>query len=127
MDHEIEVAPSLGNLVEYRLHLAWHVGIERHQDWCFQFACQRNDVFLGLVVEIGDCKLCTESTEGLGAAPCDRVLVRDANDKPPLAFEQLGFHGRDHRHAILSVEARGPTSNNRRLSLLGLSMLLCSS
>ena len=61
---------------------------------------QRLDIFLGLVVEIGDGELRAERAESLGAAPGDRVLVGDADDQTFLAFEQLRFHRREFRRRL---------------------------
>ena len=62
----------------------------------FELARQRLDVFLRLLVEIGHGKLGAECPECLGAAPRDRILVGDADDKAFLALEQLGFHDGNH-------------------------------
>ena len=56
---------------------------------------ERLDEFLRLVVQIGDGQLGAEGAEGLGAAPGDRLVVGNADDEAFLAFEKLGFHGRN--------------------------------
>ena len=61
---------------------------------------QRLDVFLRLVVQIRDGELRAEGAERGGAAPCDRLLVGDADDEALLAFEQFSFDNRDHRNAL---------------------------
>ena len=105
MDDEIELAPLLGDALEHRLHLAGRVHVERHEDRRFQLLRQRLDIFLCLLVEIGDGELGAERAEGLGAAPGDRVLVGDADDEAPLAFEELGFDDGDHGGCPLFPDA----------------------
>jgi hypothetical protein len=56
---------------------------------------------LGFFVEIGHRELGPERTEHFSAAPRDRVIVGNANDEAPLAFEQLGWGGRDHAGLLL--------------------------
>ena len=96
VDHEIEFTPVLGDALEHRLHLPRRSHVERHQDRRFELTRQRLDVCLRLVVEIGHGKLGAECPECLGAAPRDRILVGDADDKAFLALEQLGFHDGNH-------------------------------
>ena len=94
MDDEIELAPRLGDPFEHRLHLARHAHVERHDDRRFEFACERLDVFLGLVVEIGHREFGAERAECLGAAPGDRMFIGNADDEalscPREAWLSLG-------------------------------------
>jgi hypothetical protein len=55
----------------------------------------RLHISFGFFVEIGHRELGPERTERFSAAPRNRVIVGDANDDAPLAFEQLGWGGRD--------------------------------
>ena len=96
VDDEVEFPPFLSDAIEHGLHFAGRSDFERHQDGRFELARQRLDVFLRLVVEIGHGKLGAECPECLGAAPRDRILVGDADDKAFLALEQLGFHDGNH-------------------------------
>src|SRR3954453_2114588 len=52
-------------------------------------------VFLGLVVEVGDSQVGAKGAECCGTTPGYRLLVRDANDEPFFALQQLGFDGRN--------------------------------
>ena len=105
---EIELAPVLADAFEHRLHLAGRVHVERHEDRRFELAGQRLDVFLRLVVEIGDRELRAERPERLGATPGDRVIVGDADDQSLLAFQQLGLHGGNHGEFPLTLVSVRP-------------------
>ena len=103
VDDKIELAPVLGDTFEDRLHLAGRAHVERHHDRSFQLAGERLDVFLRLVVEIGHRQLRPERPERLGAAPRDRLVVGNADDEAPLAFEQLGLGGGNHGGTPLAL------------------------
>ena len=79
---------------------AFHV--ERHDDRSFQLAGERLDVFLGLVIQIGDGQLGPERAESLGASPGDRIFVGNADNEASLAFEELGFRGGNHGRSPLA-------------------------
>ena len=106
MDKEVEFAPILGNALEHRLHLSGDSRIERHHDRRLEFARQRLDIFLGLVVEIGDRQFRAQRAKRRGAAPGDRLLVGDADNEPSLAVQQLGFHGGKRKRIPLSLVLR---------------------
>ena len=55
--------------------------VERHEDGRLQLACERLDVALGLLVEVGDGQVRAELVKRLGAAVGDRMLVGDAADQ----------------------------------------------
>jgi hypothetical protein len=99
VQREIEPAPAPFDLVEHRLELTLDLDVERHQDRRLERRCQRFDVGLGLVVQIGDGELGAEGAEGPGAAVGDRVLIRDPNHEALLALQapEVGVerHGRD--------------------------------
>ena len=119
VDDEIELAPLFGDAFEHCLHLARRVDVERHHNRCFKFARERLNIFLGFVVEIGHGKLGAERAERLGAAPGDRVLVGDADNKPSFAFKKLGFHSGYHCRVLLAGVPGGLRSVLR--SFIGLS------
>src|SRR6201986_5053128 len=91
MDDESALAPFLRNPFKDRFHLARREHVERHHDRRLDFACERFDVFLRLLVEIGHREFRAERPERLGASPGDRILVGDADDEAFLAFEELGL------------------------------------
>src|SRR5271163_3190992 len=105
MHHEIEMSPRLGDALENRLHLAGLAHIERQHDRRFEFARQRLDVFFGLFVEISYREFGAEGAERLGTAPGDRLIVGDPDNEALLAFEKLGFDGRDHMSDLLLSRA----------------------
>jgi hypothetical protein len=84
---EVEPAPVLADALEHRLHLAGRAHVERHHDRRLELTGERLDEFLGLVVEIGHRQLRPERPKRLGAAPCDRMLIGDADDEASLAFQ----------------------------------------
>ena len=94
---KVEPAPVLADALENRLHLAPFAHVERHHDRRLELASERLDVFLCLVVEIGDRELGSQRAERLGAAPSDRIFIGNADDEAFFALEQLGFYDRDHR------------------------------
>src|SRR5690348_16441057 len=96
MNGEIQLAPVLRDPPEYRFHLTGGAHIERHHDGSFEFAGERLNEFLCLVIEVRDGELRSERAKGLGAAPCDGVLVRYTDDETSLSFQQLGFDSRNH-------------------------------
>src|SRR5512144_1068749 len=87
VDDKIELAPVLGDTFEYRLHLAGRAHVERKHDLGLELLGERLDVFLCLVVEIGDRELGPERAKRLSAAPGNRLIVGDADDETLLAFE----------------------------------------
>ena len=96
VDDEIELAPFLGDAFKHGFHLTGRADVERHHDRGFELVRQRLDIFLRLVVQIGDGQLRSQRAERLGAAPGDRLVIGDADDETFLAFEQLGFDDRNH-------------------------------
>ena len=50
MHDEVQLAPILGNSLEYGFHLPGHADIERHHDGSLKSTRQRIDMLLGLVV-----------------------------------------------------------------------------
>ena len=103
VNDEIEAAPFLGDALKNRLQLTRSAHIERHHDRRFELARQRLDIFLCLVIEIGDREFRPERPKGLGAAPGDRLIIGDADDQTPLAFEQLCLDLGNHHVFILTA------------------------
>ena len=97
---KIKLAPFLRDTFEHRLHLTGGADVERHEDRSFQFARERLDEFLRLVVEVGHRHLCAEGAEGLGTAPGDRLIVGNADDEAFLAFEKFGLNFRNHARSL---------------------------
>ena len=103
MKQEVELAPLLLNALEHLFDLAFDHDVERHEDRRLQRLGQRLDVLLGLFVQIGDGEVGAERTKRLGAAPCDRLIVGNADDQPLLAFERdLGLGKNRDIHDTLS-------------------------
>src|SRR5262249_47640441 len=65
--------------------------VERHHNRSFESLRERIDKFFGFVVQIGHGELGAQSTKCLGAAPCDRLIVGNADHEPLLAVEKFGF------------------------------------
>ena len=80
MKQEIELAPLLRDPLEHLFGLAFDHDVEWHEDRRFQRLGQRLDVLFGLFVQIGDGKVGPQRTKRLGAAPCDRLIVGNADD-----------------------------------------------
>ena len=100
MDQVIHLAPLLPDLFKHRLGLAFDADIERHEDRRFELFRQRLDKALRLLVQIGHRDLGTECAEGAGATPGDRLIVGDADDQPPLAFQKRRLRD-GNAHAVL--------------------------
>src|SRR4029077_18456710 len=83
-------------LLENSLQLALALEIQRHEDRRPNLLGQRFHVGLRLVVEIGDGDLGPERAEGLGAPPCDRLIVGDAGYQRLLSLEQRQRRRIDH-------------------------------
>ena len=66
------------DLLEDGLQLAAALDIQWHENRRLDLLGQRLDVRLRLVVEIGDGDVGSEGVKGLGAPPCDRLIVGDA-------------------------------------------------
>jgi hypothetical protein len=96
MDDKIQLSPRFRDGLEQRLHLARDARVERHDDLSFKFPRQRLDVFLGFVVEVSHSNVGAERAERLGAPPCNRLIVGDADDQAPFSFQQLGFYSGNH-------------------------------
>lgn len=92
----VEPSPLLCDALEDGFHLSRNAHVERHQDRRLELASERLDIFPGLVIEIRNRDLGAQRAKSLGAAPRDRLLVGNADDESLLAFQQLGFNGRNH-------------------------------
>ena len=103
MQKEVELAPFLGDVLEYPLRLALDHDVERHEDRRLQRLGKRIDVLFGLFVEIGDGDIGTERTKRLGAAPGDRLIVGNADNESLFAFQgDLGLGEYRDIHDILA-------------------------
>jgi hypothetical protein len=91
VNDKVERPPVLGDALEHRLHLSWLGHVQRHEDLGFELVGERFDKFAGLVVEVSDGKFGAQAAEGGGATPGDGMLVRDADDQPPLALIKSGM------------------------------------
>ena|ERR1700722_17619605 len=103
MEQEVQLPPVLLDALENLLSLALGVNIERHEDRRFQFPGQRLDVFLRAVVQIGNGQFRSKGTECLGAAPGNRLVVRDADNQALSSLERdLGLRKYGDVHDALS-------------------------
>ena len=88
------------------LHFAGDRDVKGQHHFDFKGLGQRKNIFLCLFVKISNDKIGTQRTESPGAAPGDRVFVRNANNQTSLALEKLGFgsrnEGRSVRNAYLA-------------------------
>src|ERR1700722_7592841 len=79
MEQEVQLPPVLRDALENLLGLALGVHIERHEDRRFQFPGQRLDMFFRALITFGKGQFRPKGPECLGAAPGDRLVVRDAD------------------------------------------------
>src|SRR5689334_18980932 len=100
MHDRVEAPPLLGDALEHCLHLTGLADVEGHDDLCVQRVGQRLDVFLRLLVEIGDGHLGTERAQPSRATPGDRLFVRNADDQGVPPFEVR--HDARDVHAVLA-------------------------
>src|ERR1700756_1896785 len=100
MNEKVQLSPLLGDAVEHRFRLALDTGIQRHENGGLQFTGKRLDELLRLVIEVGDPELGPERAERLGAAPCNGIVVGDADDQPTFAFEQRSPSDWNSAHAV---------------------------
>src|ERR1700752_1886661 len=99
MKQKIELAPLLCDALEHLLHLPFDGDVERQEDRGVQVLCERLHVFLRLVVQIGDGEIRAERPKSLGTAPCDRLVVGNADDETLASLERnlgLGKYGNGH-------------------------------
>src|ERR1700758_1902336 len=72
-------------------------------------------MFLGPIIQIGDCQLRSESPEYLGAAPGNRLGAGDADNQPLAPLEcdlAFGKYGNVHGAlALARLDGRMPHSN----------------
>src|SRR5260370_10626 len=80
---EIEASPFLYDSLEYLLRLPLHIHVKRHEDGGLQGLCERLDVLLGAIIEVGDRQIGPKRAERLGAAPGDGLIVGDARRSGP--------------------------------------------
>src|SRR3974390_3340163 len=107
MKDEIERTPLLADRVESGFELSILQHVERQEQRRFEFARERFDEALRLVVEIGDGEFCAEPPERLGAPPGDRLVVGDSYDQALLAFEEFRRFANLRDHDLLPAPAFG--------------------
>src|SRR5579871_168524 len=99
MQQKIELAPFLLDVLEHLLHLPFHGDVERQEYRSLKVFCERLDVLLRFLVQIGDGKLRSQRTKRLGTPPGDRLVVGDTDDQALASLERnlgLGKYGNVH-------------------------------
>ena len=81
MEQDVQLAPFLPDHVEKRLFLIRIGDVERLDDLGVQLLGERTDIFLGLLVEIGDRKIGALSVKRLGAAIGNGLIIGDADNQ----------------------------------------------
>src|ERR1700760_2420287 len=81
MHQDVHLAPMRTNAVEYSLQLTWHRNVKRAGDWRLEFLRQGFHIRAGPLIQPGDCNLCTNRAECLGAPISNRLVVGHADDK----------------------------------------------
>src|SRR5581483_5077101 len=99
---KIEAAPFTLDPLESGLQFAIVLKIQRQEDGCINLSGARLDMWPRFVVEVGHGYFGAEGAKSLGAAPCDRLIVRDARDQRLLPLEQRQRRWIDHIHASAS-------------------------
>src|ERR1700760_3956259 len=104
MKQEVELAPLLLDIFEDAFHLSFDHHVKRHEKRSLEHLRQRLDVFLRLFVQISYGQIGAERTKCLGAAPCDRLVIGDADDQALAALERdLGLGKNRDAHDVFSL------------------------
>src|SRR5262245_19910782 len=96
METDIELAPILLYPRKSGFQLALDPDIKRHEDRGTDLPGQRLDIRFRLVVEVGHRQVGTEGSKGLGAPPCDRLVVGDTGHERLTALEERERGKIDH-------------------------------
>ena len=81
LPHFFLIASNAGFQLSRLLH------VERHVDRRIHLLDERIDITLRLFAVVGNCEIGPERVEGLGAPPCDRLIVSDTGDERFLTLE----------------------------------------
>jgi hypothetical protein len=90
--NEVEPAPCLLDRLEHGLHLAVDLHVKGQEQRCGELVHHGRDEAFRFLSGIGDHKLGPCGAECQGASGGDRMLVRNADDKPTLAHQKSFQH-----------------------------------
>jgi hypothetical protein len=94
MDKKVEPAPYIGDFLKNSFHLTLCPNVKRHHNWRLERSGERINEFFCLFVQIRYGEFGAQRPKCLCAAPSDRLIVGDPDDKTFLAFEKPSFHNR---------------------------------
>ena len=95
MDEEIELVPNGPERGKHRVDRLQVLDVAAKETVrCAQLSGKRGDPFAQGVILIGEGEFGAFAGQGLGYAPGDRVIIRDAHHQAAFAAHQARCHGR---------------------------------
>jgi hypothetical protein len=94
MDEEIDLSPFLFQMGKHRVHACGIGDVARQDEGGADGFGEREDALLERLALIGEGDFGALFGAGLGDAPGDRAVVRDAHDEPALALHQAALQSR---------------------------------